>query len=256
MPARTGNRDAHTGGAMNAGKRVLLLEDDPAVAQAVRLHLRNDGYAVEHANNAAEGVRLIERGRWDALLLHHSLPGADLPGMVRRVREMERYLPIIASGTQSDEIDRIVALEMGADDYLIRPFSVHELATRLKALLRLGAAFARNAAIESRHLQVDGLFIDPRAREVRLGRRAIALTPREFDLLHFLARHPGWVFSRLELLHQVWGYRDKAYEHTVNTHINRLRIKVEARPAKPQRIVTVWGRGYKLATRSDAAWPQ
>jgi DNA-binding response OmpR family regulator len=124
---------------------------------------------------------------------------------------------------------------------------VLELVARVRALLRRADALARNARLDSGRLDLGNLCIDPLAREVEVDGKSIELTPREFDLLYFFARHPGKVFSRLDLLNQVWGYQHDGYEHTVNTHINRLRVKVETDPAAPRRILTVWGRGYKLS---------
>lgn len=229
-------------------KRILIVEDDAHIAELMRMHLHDEGYEVELAADGHVGLQLLERGQWDALVLDLMLPGVDGLEICRRARLMARYTPIIITSARSSEVHRILGLELGADDYLAKPFSVLELVARMRALLRRTDALARNARLESGSVELDGLHIDPLAREVILDGKAIELTPREFDLLHFFARHPGKVYSRLDLLNQVWGYRHDGYEHTVNTHINRLRIKVEADPAKPRRILTVWGRGYKLAT--------
>jgi DNA-binding response OmpR family regulator len=136
---------------------------------------------------------------------------------------------------------------MGADDYLAKPFSVLELMARVKALFRRQEAMSQNLRMEAGIITVHGVEIDPLAREVRLQGKTLDLTPREFDLLYFFARHPGEVFSRQALLDQVWGYQHEGYEHTVNSHINRLRTKIEKDAAEPEIILTVWGRGYKLA---------
>ncbi len=232
---------------MDTSKRVLIVEDDAHIADLLRMHLRDEGYAVEHAADGHAGMRAMERGSWDALILDLMLPGNDGLEICRRARAMTRYTPIIITSARSSEVHRILGLELGADDYLAKPFSVLELVARVKALLRRTDAMARNARLDAGSLDLAGLQIDPMAREVRVAGKTIELTPREFDLLYFFARHPGKVFSRLDLLNQVWGYQHDGYEHTVNTHINRLRTKVEADPADPRRILTVWGRGYKLA---------
>lgn len=232
---------------MDTSKRVLIVEDDAHIAELLRLHLHDEGYAVTHAADGHAGMRELERGTWDALVLDLMLPGIDGLEICRRARAMTRYTPIIITSARSSEVHRILGLELGADDYLAKPFSVLELVARVRALLRRSEAMARNARTESGQLDVGNIAIDPIAREVRVDGRAIDLTPREFDLLHFFARHPGRVFSRLDLLNQVWGYQHDGYEHTVNTHINRLRMKVEADPSQPRRILTVWGRGYRLA---------
>ena len=232
---------------MATPKRVLIVEDDPHIAELMRMHLRDEGYAIEHAADGNTGVRLLEQGRWDALVLDLMLPGVDGLEICRRARAMARYTPIIITSARSSEVHRILGLELGADDYLAKPFSVLELVARVRALLRRADALARNARLDSGAIEVGGLCIEPIAREAAVDGKPIELTPREFDLLHFFARHPGTVYSRMDLLNEVWGYRHDGYEHTVNTHINRLRMKVEIDPASPRRILTVWGHGYKLA---------
>jgi two-component system OmpR family response regulator len=238
---------------METAKRVLIVEDDAHIAELLRMHLRDEGYAVTHAADGDAGVRELERGSWDALILDLMLPGVDGLEICRRARAMTRYTPIIITSARSSEMHRILGLELGADDYLAKPFSVLELVARVRALLRRTEALARHARIESGRLELGNLGIDPVAREVQLDGKPIELTPREFDLLYFFARHPDRVFSRLDLLNQVWGYQHDGYEHTVNTHINRLRMKVEADPAEPRRILTVWGRGYKLAGADEVS---
>ncbi|MGC4398139.1 response regulator transcription factor [Hydrogenophaga sp. T2] len=238
---------------MTAAKRILIVEDDVHIADLLRMHLGDEGFAVEHAADGDAGVALLERGHWDALVLDLMLPGVDGLEICRRARAMARYTPIIITSARSSEVHRILGLELGADDYLAKPFSVLELVARVRALLRRTDALARNAKLEAGTLEIDGLRIDPLARELHLEGRPVDLTPREFDLLHFFARHPGKVFSRIELLNQVWGYRHEGYEHTVNTHINRLRLKIETDPARPARILTVWGRGYKFGNPRESA---
>ncbi len=235
---------------MSIAKRILIVEDDAPIADLMRMHLRDEGYEIEHASDGDTGLRMLERSSWDALVLDLMLPGVDGLEICKRARAMARYTPIIITSARSSEVHRILGLELGADDYLAKPFSMLELVARVRALLRRAEAFAQNARLESGRLAIDGLHIDPIAREVDVDGKGIELTPREFDLLHFFARHPGKVYSRLDLLNQVWGYRHDGYEHTVNTHINRLRFKVEANPASPRRILTVWGKGYKFAATS------
>jgi two-component system, OmpR family, response regulator len=232
---------------MPAPRRILIVEDDSHIAELMGMHLRDEGYQVVHAADGLTGSELLERDPWDALVLDLMLPGIDGLEICRRARAMPRYTPIIVTSARSSEVHRILGLELGADDYLAKPFSVLELVARVRALLRRSEAMARQVPPGATTLEAAGLLIDPRGREVALQGRRIELAPREFDLLHFFACHPGQVFSRLELLNQVWGYQHDGYEHTVNTHINRLRLKIEDDPAQPRRILTVWGRGYKLA---------
>lgn len=237
---------------MDTPRRVLIVEDDAHIAELLRLHLRDEGYAVEHAADGNEGMRRLEEGSWDALVLDLMLPGIDGLEICKRARAMARYIPIIITSARSSEVHRILGLELGADDYLAKPFSMLELVARVRALLRRSDAVERNARIDAGSLAVHGVSIDPISRTVDVDERRLDLTPREFDLLHFFARHPDKVFSRMDLLNHVWGYQHEGYEHTVNTHINRLRTKIEADPSNPQRILTVWGRGYKFAAAPGA----
>jgi DNA-binding response OmpR family regulator len=237
---------------MDTPRRVLIVEDDAHIAELLRLHLRDEGYAVEHAADGNEGMRRLEEGSWDALVLDLMLPGIDGLEICKRARAMARYTPIIITSARSSEVHRILGLELGADDYLAKPFSMLELVARVRALLRRSDAVERNARIDAGSLAVHGVSIDPISRTVDVDDRRLDLTPREFDLLHFFVRHPDKVFSRMDLLNHVWGYQHEGYEHTVNTHINRLRTKIEADPSNPQRILTVWGRGYKFAAAPGA----
>jgi len=237
---------------MDTPRRVLIVEDDAHIAELLRLHLRDEGYAVEHAADGNEGMRRLEEGSWDALVLDLMLPGIDGLEICKRARAMARYTPIIITSARSSEVHRILGLELGADDYLAKPFSMLELVARVRALLRRSEALERNARIEAGSLALHGVAIDPVARTAEVDGRRLDLTPREFDLLHFFARHPDKVFSRMDLLNQVWGYQHEGYEHTVNTHINRLRTKIEADPSDPRRILTVWGKGYKFAAAPAA----
>lgn len=245
------NRDNSKGriaaqfGNMKSTKRVLIVEDDAHIAELLRMHLHDEGYAVTHAADGHAGVLELQKGSWDALILDLMLPGIDGLEICRRARALTRYTPIIIISARSSEVHRILGLELGADDYLAKPFSMLELVARVRALLRRTDALAHNARLDSGLLELGNLAVDPLTREARVDGQAIELTPREFDLLYFFARHPGQVFSRLDLLNQVWGYQHDGYEHTVNTHINRLRTKVEVDPATPRQILTVWGRGYK-----------
>ena len=231
---------------MTAPKRVLLIEDDADIAEIVALHLRDEGYAVAHAVDGTAGLKLLEEQAWDALVLDLMLPGIDGLEVCRRARSMERYTPIIITSARGSEVHRVLGLEIGADDYLAKPFSVLELVARVRALLRRVDALAR-ARPGTGAVRVADLAVFPLEREVKLAGKLVDLTPREFDLLYFFVNHPGKVFSRSELLDRVWGHRHGGYEHTVNTHINRIRAKIEVDAAKPRRILTVWGRGYKLS---------
>jgi two-component system OmpR family response regulator len=237
---------------METTKKILIVEDDMHIAELLSLHLQDEGYQITHACNGNLGVSALEKGGWDALILDLMLPGIDGLEICRRARNMTRYTPIIIISARASEVHRILGLELGADDYLAKPFSMMELVARVKALFRRQEAMSRNMQLDAGTLSFPGLQIDPISREVWLDQQQVDLTPREFDLLYFFARHPGKVFSRLSLLNQVWGYEHEGYEHTVNTHINRLRTKIEVNPASPQWLLTVWGMGYKFSL-PDAA---
>jgi two-component system OmpR family response regulator len=228
-------------------KRILVVEDDPDIADLLTIHLLDEGFRVEHVADGEAARERMSRGGFDMLLLDIMLPGASGLDLCREARMGAAYTPIIIISARSDESQRILGLDMGADDFIAKPFSVPELLARMRALFRREAALDRAASRVVGPILLNGLYVDPVARAARLDGDALIFTPREFDLLLHFARHPGQVFSRDELLDKVWGYSHAGYEHTVNTHINRLRVKIEQDPARPRRILTVWGVGYKLA---------
>lgn len=234
---------------MNQAKKILIVEDDENIAELLQLHLREEGFEIVHAADGNVGLEKLRQGGWDALILDLMLPGVDGLEICRFARSMTRYTPIIMISARSSETHRVLGLELGADDYLAKPFSMLELVARVKALFRRQEAMSQNLRIDAGTLTFGTLSIDPLARDVRLNQLPVELTPREFDLLYFFARNPDKVFSRLNLLNQVWGYQHEGYEHTVNTHINRLRIKIEDNPAEPNFIRTVWGKGYKFTAQ-------
>lgn len=228
-------------------KRILVVEDDPDIAGLLELTLRDEGFGVQVAANGAKAMALIERTRFDLLMLDVMLPGMNGLDICRKVREGSDYTPIVILSSRSAESQRIVGLELGADDYVTKPFSVLELVSRIRALFRRVDALSRSEPARNERLAIDGLVLDPVAREASLEGMPLALTAKEFDLLLFFARNPGRVFSRLQLLDQVWGYAHEGYEHTVNSHINRLRAKLEPDSANPRFVQTVWGVGYKFS---------
>jgi DNA-binding response OmpR family regulator len=228
-------------------KHILVVEDDPDIAGLLDLTLREEGFDVQVAANGVDAMAFIERTRFDLLLLDVMLPGMNGLDICRKVREGSDYTPIVILSSRSAESQRIVGLELGADDYVTKPFSVLELVSRIRALFRRVEALSRSEPARNERLVSGGLVLDPVAREARLEDMPLTLTAKEFDLLLFFARNPGRVFSRLQLLDQVWGYAHEGYEHTVNSHINRLRAKLEPDPANPRFIQTVWGVGYKFS---------
>jgi len=234
---------------VNQDKKLLIVEDDENIAELLQLHLREEGFDITHAADGNAGMEKLRQGGWDALILDLMLPGVDGLEICRFARTMTRYTPIIMISARSSETHRVLGLELGADDYLAKPFSMLELVARVKALFRRQEAMSQNLRLDAGTLTFGALTIDPLARDVQLNHLSVELTPREFDLLYFFARNPDKVFSRLNLLNQVWGYEHEGYEHTVNTHINRLRIKIEDNPAEPNFIRTVWGKGYKFTAQ-------
>lgn len=231
-------------------RRILLVEDEPDIAELAALHLGDVCDDVVVASDGYDGLRLATSADWSLIVLDLRLPGPDGLEICRAVRRERPYQPIMMLTSKSSELDRVLGLETGADDYLTKPFSVLELVARARAILRRidmlkRAPQASNGS--SRTIDAGPLRIDPSRREVCLHGEAVELTAREFDLLEYLARHPGRVFRRADLLDNVWGYGHEGYEHTVNSHINRLRAKIERNPSHPEMIVTVWGVGYKFA---------
>jgi DNA-binding response OmpR family regulator len=238
-------------------KQVLVIEDNPDIAKLVSLHLQDIGAAVQTVHNGSEGYELTNDKHFDLVVLDLMLPGLDGIEICKRLRAKSDYTPILMLTAKSTELDRILGLEIGADDYLTKPFSVRELMARVKAIFRrvdsltsdIATEVQNNNALQNNAIQVGDLCIDLNKHQVTLENRTVELTAKEFDLLVHFAKRPGQVFTRNQLLDSVWGYGHDGYEHTVNSHINRLRAKIEKDPGNPQYILTVWGVGYKFAER-------
>jgi DNA-binding response OmpR family regulator len=237
-------------------KQFLVVEDNHDIANLVSMHLQDLGAEVQIASNGELGLSLAQNKRFDLIILDLMLPGIDGLEICRRLRGTNNDTPILMLTAKSAELDRIVGLEMGADDYLPKPFSVRELVARAKAILRRvethGTAASSSTNDEDK-LTAGALELEPAKRRVSVSGKEVELTAREFDLLWHFASHPGQVFSRSQLLDSVWGYGHEGYEHTVNSHINRLRAKIEQDPSSPTYILTVWGVGYKFSDRLPAS---
>ena len=234
-------------------ERVLIIEDDREIADLVALNLRDLGLAPERAGDGRSGLAKALGGDWSLIVLDLMLPQLDGLAVCRRIREGNPFTPILMLTARSEEVDRILGLELGADEYITKPFSVRELAARVKALLRRVRADRQALAgrpAEGR-VELGGLAMDLQKRRVTLQGRPVELTAKEFDLLSLFARNPGRAYSRPELLSQVWGYQYEGYEHTVNSHINRLRGKIERDPGHPVYLRTVWGVGYRFAEPAE-----
>ena len=224
-----------------AKDRILIVEDEPTVAEVVDRYLRRDGYDVVVAHDGLRALEEYDRLQPDLVVLDLMLPGLDGMEVCRRIRS-HASTPIIMLTARGDEVDTLVGLEIGADDYITKPFSPRELAARVKAVLRRTAAIPQDGdALRFRDLRISG-----RTRTVESERGAIDLTAREFDLLFFLARHAGQVFSREQLLDNVWDFEFPGDAGTVTVHMRRLRSKVEVDPSRPRHLKTVWGVGYKF----------
>ena len=229
-------------------KKILIIEDNRDLAQLLENHLRDLSFQVDAAFDGPTGLARANSNSYDLVILDLMLPGLDGMEICRRLRRGTVYTPILMLTAKSSELDRVLGLEIGADDYVTKPFSIRELLARVKAILRRveelteGSGEAAPAVI-----QAGGLEIDPAKRIARCGGQLVDLTAKEFDLLLHFARNPGKVYTRSQLLDRVWGYGHDGYEHTVNSHINRLRAKIEQDPAHPVYILTVWGVGYKFA---------
>ena len=228
---------------------IIVVEDQLDIANLVRINIGMLGHAVTLCPNLLSAHKAVELGNCSLLVLDLGLPDGDGLNFCRQLRAQKKTFPILMLTARTSELERVEGLEIGADDYLAKPFSVLELQARIKALLRRSAL---NTAPEvpSPRLEFDELSIDIAKRIVQHARRVIDLTSTEFDLLVYLARHPGKVFNREQLLSAVWGYHHEGYEHTVNSHINRLRSKLEIDPAQPRYVRTVWGVGYKFVAEA------
>jgi DNA-binding response OmpR family regulator len=228
--------------------RILVVDDDPTVAEVVARYLERDGHVVECVGDGAEALRRALSDPPDLLVLDLMLPKMDGLQVCKRLRE--RWpVPVIMLTALGDEMDRVVGLETGADDYVTKPFSPRELALRVQSVLRRARGAPGTAGTGV--LRDGDLLMDVGAHEVRLGEQAIMLTAREFDLLAHLMRHPRQAFSRAALLDQVWGW-SFGDSSTVTVHVRRLREKIEPDPTAPRRIVTVWGVGYRYEPLDSA----
>ncbi len=230
-------------------RNVLVIEDNPDIAKLVALHLKDLDCEVRLAGDGIRGLSQALAGRYDLIILDLMLPGLEGLELCRRLRAEPDYTPILMLTAKSSEVDRVVGLEMGADDYMTKPFSIRELLARVKAIFRRMEVFQQADAESTTRIKAGDMAIDVDKRTVGVAGEPVELTAREFDLLVQFARHPGRVYTRAQLLDLVWGYGHIGYEHTVNSHINRLRGKIERDPAKPDYVLTVWGVGYKFSDR-------
>jgi DNA-binding response OmpR family regulator len=222
---------------------VLVVDDEPTIAEVVARYLERAGYRTRIAGDGRQAIEVAADQRPDLVVLDLMLPGLDGLEVMRRLREQgSDRIAVILLTAKGEEADRVIGLRLGADDYVVKPFSPAELVARVDAVLRRVDPMPTHA----RPLELTGLTIDPAARRVFVRGQEVQLTQREFDVLHFLARHPGQAFSRNQLMDAVWQYSFYTDTSTVTVHVRRLRSKIEADPARPHHLQTVWGVGYRF----------
>ncbi|HVG31189.1 MAG TPA: response regulator transcription factor [Pyrinomonadaceae bacterium] len=227
---------------------LLVVEDDENISTAIREYFTRAGYEVRTAEDGVAGVQAALHDRPDAVVLDLMLPKMDGLAVCRELREKAPSLPILMLTAKDDVVDKVLGLEMGADDYITKPFSLRELEARLKSVLRRSQVASRvESSGDEAPIMRGKLRIDPSKREVSVGDRLVELTPKEFELLRLFASNPGRVFPRKYLLEKIWDYSYEGYDRTIDSHINRLRAKIEDNPENPQMVLTVWGIGYKFS---------
>ena len=224
-------------------KKVLIIEDDQEIVKLLKIHLEDHLYQVTTTDDGINGLSLASNNDYDLVLLDLALPRMDGVDVCKNLR-LEKNTPVIMLTSKSEEIDRVLGLEIGADDYITKPFSIRELLARIKAVLRRTQKQDEPQSNNSK-LSFENLTIDIEKRKILVNDQRIELSPKEFELLVLMASNPGRNYTRSELLNMIWGYNFEGYEHTVNSHINRLRAKIESDMANPSFILTTWGVGYE-----------
>jgi two-component system, OmpR family, alkaline phosphatase synthesis response regulator PhoP len=226
-------------------KNVLVVEDDKSISDLVEIHLKDLNCNVVKTFDGKDGLQLATGNNYDLIVLDIMLPNVDGLEICKEVRKKEEYTPILMLTSKSEELDKVLGLEVGADDYLTKPFGIREFIARVKAIFRRTEAFKKETENQS-DIVIGDIVIEVSKRRVKLNGNRIELTPKEFDLLLLLASHPGKTYTREQLLNILWGYQYNGYEHTVNSHINRLRSKIEKDLSNPSYILTSWGVGYRF----------
>jgi DNA-binding response OmpR family regulator len=227
---------------------LLVVEDDENISTMINEHFSRAGYSVKTAEDGLAGVQAALNDHPDVVVLDLMLPKMDGLAVCREIREKAPFIPILMLTAKDDVVDKVLGLEMGADDYITKPFSLRELEARIKSVLRRSrSAIATDGAGDEAPIVRGKLRIEPSKREVTVGERQVELTPKEFDLLRLFASNPGRVFPRKYLLEKIWDYSYEGYDRTIDSHINRLRAKIEENPENPQMVLTVWGIGYKFS---------
>lgn len=238
---------------MEKNKPILIIEDDPNIIDLVEIHLKDLGYELDQSRDGQKGLQKALDNSYSLIILDLMLPGMDGLEICKRVRSGNEYTPILMLTAKSEELDKVLGLELGADEYITKPFSIRELIARVKAIFRRMEVNQEKIVERTNQKVVEyaDLTIDFEKRKVTLSGKSLDLTTKEFDLLALFAQHPGRTYSRNELLDKVWGYQFSGYDHTVNSHINRLRAKIEKDPSNPVFIKTVWGYGYRFVEAEE-----
>ena len=239
---------------MNEEQSVLIIEDDREIANVVVINVKDLGYRGIVKETGPEGLHSALKDSFELIILDVMLPGMDGLEICRRIREKDPRTPIMMLTARTEEIDRVLGLEIGADDYLTKPFSLRELTARIKALIRRSRTRNNTENVDRENKkQIGRLLMDFANRSVLQDGTELDLTVKEYDLLSLFMKHPGRAYSRADLLNLIWGYQFEGYEHTVNTHINRLRNKIEPDPSHPVYLKTIWGVGYRFSELPEEA---
>ena len=231
-------------------KNVLVIEDDVDISDLLEIHLVDLGYKVTKAHDGNVGLTTALNDKFDFIVLDIMLPGKDGFEICKEIRKQDEYTPILMLTSKSEEFDKVLGLEFGADDYLTKPFAIREFIARVKAIMRR-VEVGKKSSDDEKDIKFGDLLIEPTLRKVTLAGDRIDLTPKEFDLVYLLASHPGRTYTREQLLNTIWGYQFNGYEHTVNSHINRLRSKIEKDISNPKYILTTWGVGYRFVDEEE-----
>jgi len=226
--------------------KILIIEDDRDIADLIALHMEDNGHEATRIHDGKEGYIKAMEHLHDLIILDLKLPGMDGLEICRKLRQEKIDTLIIMLTSKSEEIDKVLGLEFGADDYMTKPFSIRELMARVKTVLRRGHSHVQNSSSESRIIEFENFYLDVTKRLIKSYDEKVELSPKEFDMLVLMASNPGKTYSRSDLLNQVWGVDFEGFEHTVNSHINRLRSKIEKNMNEPEFILTTWGVGYKF----------
>jgi len=230
---------------------VLIVEDDSEISKILSVNIEDLGLKTVISDNGKEGLKKALSGQFALIILDIMVPLLDGISLLRELRKVDPHTPVLMLTARDSELDRVLGLELGADDYMSKPFSIREMTARVKALLRRSRLSEEGAGHGESPLSLGPLTLDPLKRKASLREKNVELTVKEFDLLSLFMKNPGRAYSRSDLLNLIWGYQFEGYEHTVNTHINRLRAKIESDPGHPEYLKTVWGVGYRFADENE-----